>query len=101
MFLWSLRIGATLNEGSRLENTQTLILVTTTQLAVVYIFEAGTLFSKENRNFGLFWTILTNIVDFFSRIYALFVVLFRGLNKVAVYQNWQISGVHTNTQLFY
>ena len=75
MFLWSLRIGATLNEGSRLENTQTLILVTTTQLAVVYIFGAGILFSKENRNFALFWTILTNFVDFF-REFTHFLVYF-------------------------
>ena len=34
-----------------------LILVTTTQLAVLYFFQAGVIFSKENANF---WPILTN-----------------------------------------
>ena len=59
---------------------------------VVLFFQAGVLFSIENTNayFGPFWQILAIL----SRMCALFGVLFTGLNDMAVYQNWQISGMY-------
>ena len=54
--------------------------------AVVYFFQAGVLFCKENAE-------LLPLLAILSQIYALFGVLFTGLISVVVCQNWQISGM--------
>ena len=65
---------------------------------MVYFLQAGQLLSEWTQNLGRFrpiWAILL-------RIYALFSVLFTGLNNVAVYQNGQVSGMmvgHINYNL--
>ena len=46
------------------------------------------------QNFGLFCPFLPTLA-ILSRIYALFGILFTGLDNVAVHQNWQISGMCT------
>ena len=53
---------------------------------VVYFFQAGALFCIDNAKF---WPILTILLQ----IYALFVVLFTGLNNAVAYQKGQLSGM--------
>ena len=58
----------------------------------MYFFQASILFSTEKAHY---WPILVSfwpILAILSRIYALFGVLFTGLNKAVVYQTWQRWG---------
>ena len=61
--------------------------------AVVSVFKPVPFFANRMRTFGLFWPILAIL----SQICA----LFTGSNSVAVYQNWQISGMHYAWQYWY
>ena len=59
----------------------------------VYFFQASILFSTEKAHY---WPILVSfwpILAILSRIYALFGLLFTGLDKAVVYQTWQRWGI--------
>ena len=55
----------------------------------VIFFELVYVLAKTTQNFGLLWPILTILLQ----IYALFVVLFTGLNNAVAYQKGQLSGM--------
>ena len=64
---------------------------------MVYFLRAGVILNKENAKF---WPILA-LFGYFVQNYALFGVLLTGLNNVAVYQNWQISGTYAPSHQTY
>ena len=72
-----------------------LILVTAANTSEnVFFFKTVPFFAHITQNLGLFWRTWAIL----SRIYALFGDLFTGLNSVALYQNWQISGTSGSLQ---
>ena len=65
---------------------------------MVYFFALVYFLAYRTQSYGPFWPILAIL----SQIYALFDVLFTGLNNVAMYQNGRISGMtvgHINYNL--
>ena len=63
---------------------------------MVFFFALLYLLAWRTQNFGPFWPILAIL----SRIYALFGVLFTGLNNVAVYQSLQIWDMGEDGDIF-